>query len=1111
MEKFFDIVCRGGGLRPNAVVLVATVRALKHHGGIEDDPRVEHVRGLAAIATGAANLHRHLGIVRSFGLPCVVAVNRRPGDTDEEVELVRSLALEGGALAAEVNDAFARGGEGAAELAQAVADACEEPSEFKLAYEDDDPIDVKIQKVAKQVYGASDVVFYLDAERKIRQYTEDGLDKLPICMAKTHLSLSADPALLNAPEDFTLPVRDMRAYTGAGWLVPLCGDIQQMPGLGKAPAALNVDIDARGEDSRAVLRCRATSPTCCARTSARRGRPRWPCSRRRWTSAARSPTTTAAAAAALSGLPEATVYGVSTFYDDLVQPRGERHVSVCTGTACWARTSATHVAAVEEGLGVGWASAPRTARCRSARRSAWASATPRAPCARATWSTPARTWSSACSRAPCARPSEPGAQSVLDEPVLLARGTFEGLRHALDSLSPEELLEEVKEANVRGRGGAGFPAGTKWEFAARAADPDKAIVVNGDEGDPGSYIDKLLMERNPELLLEGMALAGYAVGARHGYVLVRSEYPLSTRILREAVERSRGDARRLRRRGRGGRRLVRGRARRPRCWRRCRASAARSPRARRSPPSAASTASRPWSTTSRRSATSPSSRCTARRPTRRSARAPRPAPSSSASTTASQRPGMYEVRFGTPVSRDLRGARRRAARRPLDQGGADRRAAGRHPARLEARHAVRLRRAGRRGLHGRPRRHPRLRRAHRRCARWRATCSSSARTRAAASASPAGSGCSARSRWSTGPGDVDRERLEALLETLELGSLCAHGGGMPAPIRTPDRALRRGAGRGRRRPEPDRRPVHAPAGGAPEDDPGRPPRGATGRHEGRDRRPGASRSSPARRSWRPPRRPAATCRRSASTTAWRRSAPAASAWSASRARPRRSPPARRRAATTCSVDTDDATARRIAAATVELVLSELPEPPAEHTELAAVARYFEIGEPRWQGERAPPRPRPPPSLPGAAARALHLVRALRARVRRDPGRVRADRHRPRLPLRHHRRPGQRLRRLDLRFVRRVRRHLPDRRHHRALPARHGVVRTLGKEALRDLPLRRDHHHDLRLLRRRAAGWRRTAPTGGSPRSARRWTAPPTRATPASRAASRTSSRARATA
>ena len=148
--------------------------------------------------------------------------------------------------AAEVNDGFAAGGEGAAALAEAVADACEQPNEFTLTYEDDDPIEVKVEKIAKSVYGASRVVFYMDAERKIRQYHADGLDKLPICMAKTHLSLSADPAMLNAPEDFTLPVRDIRAYTGAGWLVPLCGDIQQMPGLGKTPAAFNVDIDEEG-------------------------------------------------------------------------------------------------------------------------------------------------------------------------------------------------------------------------------------------------------------------------------------------------------------------------------------------------------------------------------------------------------------------------------------------------------------------------------------------------------------------------------------------------------------------------------------------------------------------------------------------------------------------------------------------------------------------------------------------------------------------------------------------------------------------------------------------------------------------------------------------------
>ncbi len=246
MEKFFDIVCRKGGITPSAVVLVATVRALKHHGGLEDDPRADAKEALAAVEEGAANLRRHLGIVKQFGLPCVVAVNRRPGDTDEEVELVKRLAMEAGAFGAEVNDGFSRGGEGVAELALAVADACEQPNEFSLLYDDDDSIEEKICKVARKVYGAKDVVFYLDARRKMKQYHDDGLDKLPICMAKTHLSLSADPTLLNAPEDFELPVRDIRAYTGAGWLVPLAGDIQQMPGLGKAPAALNVDIDAEG-------------------------------------------------------------------------------------------------------------------------------------------------------------------------------------------------------------------------------------------------------------------------------------------------------------------------------------------------------------------------------------------------------------------------------------------------------------------------------------------------------------------------------------------------------------------------------------------------------------------------------------------------------------------------------------------------------------------------------------------------------------------------------------------------------------------------------------------------------------------------------------------------
>ena len=246
MEKFFDIVCRVGQLRPSAVVLVATVRALKHHGGIEDDPRVEPATGLEAIEAGAGNLRRHLGIVREFGLPCVVAINRRPGDTDQELALVKRLALEAGAFAAEINEGFARGGAGAATLAEAVVDACEQPNEFGFMYEQDDSIVSKINAVATRVYGAKDVFLYPAAEQRIKQFEAEGLGSVPICMAKTHLSLSADPALLGAPEDFTLQVRDVRAYTGAGWLVPLCGDIQQMPGLGKTPAALNVDIDEHG-------------------------------------------------------------------------------------------------------------------------------------------------------------------------------------------------------------------------------------------------------------------------------------------------------------------------------------------------------------------------------------------------------------------------------------------------------------------------------------------------------------------------------------------------------------------------------------------------------------------------------------------------------------------------------------------------------------------------------------------------------------------------------------------------------------------------------------------------------------------------------------------------
>ena len=240
MEKFFDIVCRVGELRPDAVVLVATARALKHHG---EDPD----GGVEAIEQGAANMTRHLGIVKEFGLNAVVAVNRFPGDTEEEIEAVRRLALEGGAMAAEVNEAFERGGEGATALAEAVVAAAEAPSEFRPLYELDETIEAKIEAICTRVYGADGVVFLPAAQAKIEQFVANGFDELPICMAKTHLSLSHDPSLVNAPAGFTVTVRDIRQYTGAGWLVPLLGDMQTMPGYGVTPAAFDVDIDETGK------------------------------------------------------------------------------------------------------------------------------------------------------------------------------------------------------------------------------------------------------------------------------------------------------------------------------------------------------------------------------------------------------------------------------------------------------------------------------------------------------------------------------------------------------------------------------------------------------------------------------------------------------------------------------------------------------------------------------------------------------------------------------------------------------------------------------------------------------------------------------------------------
>jgi formate--tetrahydrofolate ligase len=239
MEKFFDITCRIGGLRPSAVVLVATVRALKHHGGDANGAASELERG-------AANMARHIGVVRSFGLNAVVAVNKFPTDTPDELDLVRRLALEHGAYAAEVNTAFEQGGKGATALAEAVVAAADEPNDFRFAYPLNAPIEEKIRAIATNVYGADDVFLLKTAKDKAAAFEAAGLGDLPICMAKTHLSLSHDASLLNAPTGFTVTVRDLRPYTGAGWIVALCGDMQTMPGLGTKPAAFTIDVDADG-------------------------------------------------------------------------------------------------------------------------------------------------------------------------------------------------------------------------------------------------------------------------------------------------------------------------------------------------------------------------------------------------------------------------------------------------------------------------------------------------------------------------------------------------------------------------------------------------------------------------------------------------------------------------------------------------------------------------------------------------------------------------------------------------------------------------------------------------------------------------------------------------
>jgi formate--tetrahydrofolate ligase len=252
MEKFFNIKCRISGLVPNCVVIVATVRALKMHGGIGNIragkplPKELVEENLPALEKGCANLAKHIENARHFGIPVVVAVNRFTEDTDAEVKLIQEKALEAGAEGAYLSEVWAKGGEGGAELAEAVVAACERPNEFRLLYPDDASIKEKIETIATKVYGADGVDYAPIAERKIETFTKWGLDKLPICMAKTHLSLSHDGTLKGRPTGFRVPVRDIRPSAGAGFLFPLLGTFSTMPGLPSKPAAFNVDIDEEG-------------------------------------------------------------------------------------------------------------------------------------------------------------------------------------------------------------------------------------------------------------------------------------------------------------------------------------------------------------------------------------------------------------------------------------------------------------------------------------------------------------------------------------------------------------------------------------------------------------------------------------------------------------------------------------------------------------------------------------------------------------------------------------------------------------------------------------------------------------------------------------------------
>ncbi|MBA2377398.1 MAG: formate--tetrahydrofolate ligase, partial [Rubrobacter sp.] len=251
-ERFFNIKCRASGLEPDAAVLVATVRALKAHSG-----RFEIVAGRPLppelleenpddVFAGADNLRKQIENIRIHGVSPVVAINAFPTDHASEHDAIREIAEGMGARVA-VSNHFSEGGRGAVELAEAVAEAADEPNDFHFLYPENAPLKEKIETIATKVYGAGSIEYDLLASRQIDSYEKDGFGNLPVCMAKTHLSISSDPKLLGAPRGWTLPIRQVRASVGAGFIYPICGDMRTMPGLSATPAAQRIDIDENGE------------------------------------------------------------------------------------------------------------------------------------------------------------------------------------------------------------------------------------------------------------------------------------------------------------------------------------------------------------------------------------------------------------------------------------------------------------------------------------------------------------------------------------------------------------------------------------------------------------------------------------------------------------------------------------------------------------------------------------------------------------------------------------------------------------------------------------------------------------------------------------------------